>query len=121
MGDAAPATSAEVKVKAVLDALTTLPAFDYNAYESGIQNLLGVDSNSWSNVCSRDLYGETPTLGDVSNVVQRFKVQTIALGVSRNSQFGFADTVIMVCHASSRSLSRAVAHDEPRRTVSKTV
>ncbi|KAK7416146.1 hypothetical protein QQZ08_012104 [Neonectria magnoliae] len=88
-------TSGEDKVNAVLDALTTLPTFDYSAYEDGIQNLLGVNSSSWSNVCPAELYGDTPTFGSVTNVVQRFKVQTIALGVSRNSQYGFADTVVM--------------------------
>ncbi|KAG9254830.1 uncharacterized protein F5Z01DRAFT_673975 [Emericellopsis atlantica] len=97
MGDSqlTSASSGDDKTKAVLDALTTLPKFDYTAYENGIQDLLGVDSNGWSNVCSSDLYGETPTLAGVSNIVQRFKVQTIALGVSRNSQYGFSNTVVM--------------------------
>lgn len=90
-------TSGLAKVNAVLDALTSLPPFDYNAYESGIQDLIGVDANKWSGVCSSELYGETPSLGKIQNVVQRFKVQTIALGVSRNSQYGFANTVVMVC------------------------
>lgn len=88
---------ANAKVEAILKALKTLPPFDYDAYQSSIQSLLGVDKNSWGSVVSGDLYGETPSSPSSSNIVQRFKVQTMALGISRNSQYGFADTVIMVC------------------------
>lgn len=88
--------AADEKAEAVLDSLISLPSFDYNAYQKGIQSILGIDTDSWTNVCSAQLYGETPSVGSVKNIVQRFKVQTIALGVSRNTEYGFSGTVVMV-------------------------
>ncbi len=87
-------SSAADTVTRVLNALETLQPFSYTTYRDGIKQLLGVDTNSWSTPCTSSVYGEDP--GGNKAVVNRFKVATIALGVSRSTGYGFSGCVVQV-------------------------
>lgn len=85
---------AKALVDAVVHALESLENFSYETYVQGVKSLLGVDNNTWNQACQAPVYGEDP--GGDPALINRFKVETIALGVSRTSGYGFSDTVVKV-------------------------
>ena len=78
-------------VDLVLKGLATLSPFSYQVYVQGIKNVLSVDTTHWNTPCTSSVYGEDP--GGNNSVVNGFKVETIALGVSRSTGYGFSDCV----------------------------
>lgn len=85
---------ASATVEKVLQGLTTLGPFSYQTYRQGVKDLLAVDTDHWSSPCASPVFGEDP--GGNKTTVNRFKVETVALGISRTSGYGFSDCVLQV-------------------------
>lgn len=96
--------SAQQQVIDLLNALEDITAFDYTGYKEGVKGFLGVDKDNWNQSCTAQVYGEDPD--DTKDLIQRFKVQTIALGVSRNADYGFNGQVVMVSIPKGRKFER---------------
>jgi hypothetical protein len=85
---------AKVKVADLVAALKGLEIFFYKTYVQGIEDILQVDKDNWNRPCTAQVYGEHP--GGTSALINRFKVETIAIGVSHTTAYNFCDTVVKV-------------------------
>lgn len=81
-------------VRDIALSLETLPAFSCDDYIPYVKSRLGLDRADILQPCTATLYGEYA--GGEPTVIDRFKVETIALAVSRSSRYGFSDTVLKV-------------------------
>ena len=85
---------AQLMVDRITTCLETLPPFAYEKYALQVQSVLCIDKADILTPCTAELFGE-PAGGEVG-VLDRFKVETIALAIAKFPQYGFSATVIKV-------------------------
>jgi hypothetical protein len=94
--------AAKQQVLDLTSALIDIPTFAFAVYKEDVKLLLGVNKDSWSQPCTSQVYGEDPD--GTKDLIQRFKVQIIALGVSRNPDYGFSRQVVIVTTSNIREI-----------------
>lgn len=84
--------------KLIVDRITTclenLPLFAFEKYAPQVQSVLCIDKADILTPCTSELFGE-PAGGEIG-VLDRFKVETIALAIAKYPEYGFSATVIKV-------------------------
>ncbi|GAB1198780.1 hypothetical protein APSETT444_008110 [Aspergillus pseudonomiae] len=80
---------AQSKVIQILEALQKLETFENQHYVDSLKSHLQFDDTGALNAAPSEIYGEAP----IDNALELLKTQTLALGLSRSSSYGFNRTV----------------------------